>query len=369
MAQLVNPSPAFWRGKRVLVTGHTGFKGAWLCMWLEQLGAVPFGLALPPETQPNLADLIGIDRRFQCLTADIRDGDAMRSAIADIKPDIVLHLAAQALVRRSYREPVETFASNLMGTVNILDAATRSDSVQAMLIVTTDKCYENREWVWPYRENDALGGYDPYSASKACAEIATAAWRRSLPSLAAAQGRAQPMAIASARAGNVIGGGDWAEDRLIPDCIRALSKGQTISIRNPNATRPWQHVLEPLSGYLVLAERLLDKTAPSVEEAWNFGPPIGDVAPVSWIVDRMTTLWGPDAQWEITGEKQPHEASLLAVDAAKAHMNLGWSPRLGLAETLRWTVEWYKRHGDGAPADTLIAEQIRAFENIRSETK
>ncbi|WP_420100949.1 CDP-glucose 4,6-dehydratase [Bosea sp. (in: a-proteobacteria)] len=369
MAQMVNPTPEFWRGKRVLVTGHTGFKGAWLCMWLERLGALPFGLALPPETQPSLAKEIAVDRRFNCATADIRDLGAVRSVMERVQPDIVLHLAAQALVRRSYREPVETFAANLMGTVNVLEAATRCGGVAATLIVTTDKCYENREWVWPYRETDALGGYDPYSASKACAEIATSAWRQSQKSLAGAQGRATPMAIASARAGNVIGGGDWSQDRLIPDCIRAMSEGRPIVIRSPGSTRPWQHVLEPICGYLVLAERLLDKSGLSVEEAWNFGPPIDDVAPVSWIVERVTGLWGNGARWETTGEVQPHEAMLLAVDAAKARTRLGWAPRLPLAEALRWTVDWYKMYQDGRAADSLMVDQIHAFESIEMEFK
>jgi CDP-glucose 4,6-dehydratase len=247
----INPNVEFWRGKRVLVTGHTGFKGAWLAMWLRRLGAQPAGFALAPDTTPNLAELGDLERQIPCVRGDIRDQIAMRDAMAELAPEIVFHLAAQSLVRTSYQQPVATFETNVLGTIHVMEAARVTPSVRALIVVTSDKCYENREWLWPYREDEPLGGYDPYSASKACAEIAVAAWRRSFLS---ESNRERPFAMASARAGNVIGGGDWSPDRLIPDCVRAFAFGSPVGIRNTVATRPWQHVLEPLSGYLLLAE-------------------------------------------------------------------------------------------------------------------
>ncbi len=355
---MINPNPKFWQDKRVLVTGHTGFKGAWLSMWLHRLGARPAGFALAPDTEPNLAELCGLEQKLPCVRGDIRDQIAVRDAMTEFAPDVVFHLAAQSLVRTSYQQPVPTFETNVLGTIHVMEAARQTPSVRTLVVVTSDKCYENREWVWPYREDEALGGYDPYSASKACAEIAVAAWRRSFLNGSNAE---RPFAMASARAGNVIGGGDWAPDRLVPDCIRAFSTGTPVRIRNTQATRPWQHVLEPLSGYLLLAERLWQDGA-MVAEAWNFGPSLDDVRPVSWVVDQAVALWGDGAEWMAAGGRHPHEAGLLAVDATKARTRLGWRPRLPLGQALAWTVEWYKRQRKGEAASALVDEQIERYE-------
>jgi CDP-glucose 4,6-dehydratase len=364
VAGLVNPNPRFWAGKRVFLTGHTGFKGAWLWLWLLHLGARPFGLSLEPETDPSLWRLLGVAQGEHSKIADIRDEEAVARHVEAARPEIVLHLAARALVRRSYAEPLETVMTNVIGTANVLEAVRNVSMVKAVLSVTTDKCYLNREWVWPYREEDPLGGDDPYSASKACAELITAAWRRSF---LAGNG----IAVATARAGNVIGGGDWSPDRLVPDCLAAMSRGEVIGIRNPEATRPWQHVLEPLSGYLVLAEHLHDSVTErgsDVAEAWNFGPEVADVRPVSALADRLVNVWGAGARWEKTGESGPHEAGLLALDASKARARLKWRPRLSLDEALAWTVEWYRRYLDGADAGNLVLDQIRAYETRSSHT-
>ncbi len=356
----VNPDPAFWAGKRVLVLGHTGFKGAWLALWLRRLGAQVFGLALPPENEPNLFAAAEIEALVDTSYVDIRDPEAVESAMQRIQPEFVFHLAAQSLVRLSYRAPVATYAVNVMGTVHVLAAAQATPSVRAVIIVTSDKCYENREWLWGYREDDPLGGHDPYSSSKACAELVTAAWRRSFCEPDAARS----LGLASVRAGNVYGGGDWADDRLVPDCVRALSADRPIGIRNPNSTRPWQYVLDPLCGYLVLAERLWAE--PSVYgEAWNFGPPDEDVQPVAWIASRLVGLWGGAAEWTMTGSSDAkHEATLLKVDAAKARARLGWSRRLPLDIGLEWAVEWYKSHASGRPARILTETQIARFEEL-----
>jgi CDP-glucose 4,6-dehydratase len=359
METLVNPSPAFWAGKRVLVTGHTGFKGTWLWMWLRRLGAEPFGYALAPDTEPSLAVLCGVAGAPGSVVGDIRDGAALAREMQRIRPDVVLHLAAQALVRRSYDEPVETFETNVMGTIHVLEAVRRASSVRAVVVVTSDKCYENREWCWPYREDEALGGYDPYSASKAGTELVAAAWRRSF--LGARGADRGGVGVATARAGNVLGGGDWAVDRLVPDCVRALGAGRTVAIRSPHATRPWQHVLEPLSGYLILAERLWAQPD-AFAEAWNLGPSLDQVQPVSWVVDRVARLWGDGARWELVGGDHPHEASFLAVDASKARARMGWQPRLALHDALAWTVEWHKREAAGEPVPQLVDEQIQRYE-------
>jgi len=359
MAHLVNPAPEFWRGKKVLVTGHSGFKGSWLMLWLDALGAVPCGLSLAPETEPSLCVLAGLNARFGNVVGDIREPATVAAAMAQAAPDIVLHLAAQTLVRRSYDEPALTFDTNVMGTVHVLEAVRRCPSVRAVLVVTSDKCYENNEWSWPYRENDPLGGYDPYSASKGCTEIVAAAWRRSFLARAEA-----PVMLASARAGNVIGGGDWAADRLVPDCVRALGRGEPVRIRNPHATRPWQHVLEPLSGYLLLTERLWQDGA-AVAEGWNFGPSPEDAIPVAEVVGQVVERWGDGARWELMGGDHPHEAGFLSVDASKARGRLGWRPRLDVGEALDWTVDWYKRLAGGEDAAALVREQIARYENLK----
>jgi len=358
MEELVMPASAFWHGKRVLVTGHTGFKGAWLSLWLERLGARVTGLALPPATEPSLFALCEIGRRLESVSCDIRDRAAVARLVSAAAPDIVFHLAAQALVRLSYREPVATWETNVMGTLHLLEAVRATPSVRAVVNVTSDKCYENREWPWPYRETEALGGHDPYSASKAAAEIATAAWRRSF--LAETK---PAVGLASARAGNVIGGGDWAPDRLVPDCMQALAAGRVIEIRHPHAVRPWQHVLEPLSGYLLLAERLWQNPA-GFADAWNFGPADDDARPVSWVVTQLARLWGDGAGWRTVGGSDLHEAGYLRVDASKARTALGWRPRLSLAGALEWTVRWYREWQAGQPAAMLCLSQISDYERL-----
>lgn len=354
METLVGPDPAFWAGKRVFLTGQTGFKGAWLWLWLRRLGAIPMGFALEPAPGPNLWREVGASED-EAWVGDIREAQELARRMEAAKPEIVLHLAAQALVRRSYAEPVETIATNVVGTMNVLEAVRRTESVKAVVSVTTDKVYLNREWVWPYREDDALGGRDPYGASKACAEILTAAWRQSF---LADRGTK----VATARAGNVIGGGDWSADRLLPDCIAALGRGEPILVRNPHATRPWQHVLEPLCGYLLLAQRLCQEDGHDFAEAWNFGPDPADVRSVTWVANRIVEAWGAGAQWKPSDESGPHEAGLLAVDAAKARAHLGWCPRLSLREALAWTIDWARRHNAGEAARSLVLEQIEAYE-------
>ena len=349
----------FWRDRRVLVTGHTGFKGAWLSLWLHRLGARVTGFALPPATSPNLFTLAAIDRQIDSQLGDVRDPSAVDAVLALSRAEVVFHLAAQALVRRSYADPVGTYAANVMGTAHVLDAARRASGLRAVVVVTSDKCYENREWWWPYREDEAMGGHDPYSSSKGCAELVTAAWRRSF---FLSDGTA-PVGLGSARAGNVIGGGDWAEERLVPDCMRAFAAGEPVVIRRPAAVRPWQHVLEPLSGYLTLAERLSSDPR-GFGEAWNFGPATDEARPVAWVVDRLSRFWGDGARWERDPRTHPHEAGLLQVDASKARARLGWTPRLSLEEGLRWTVDWYRRVGAGEDAAALTLDQIERFESL-----
>ena len=352
----MNPNRDFWNGKRVLVLGHTGFKGSWLSLWLHRMGADVAGLSLPPPTKPSLFALAELERVVPTTYGDIRDLDVVTEEMHNWQPEIVFHLAAQALVRRSYRKPVETYATNVMGTVHVLEAARSTPCVRSVVVVTSDKCYENREWHWPYRETEAMGGHDPYSSSKGCAELVTAAYRRSY--FAVPGGRT--VGVATARAGNVIGGGDWAKDRLLPDCMRALSTEQRIKIRNPHAVRPWQHVLEPLRGYLLLAERL-DRDAAGFGDAWNFGPVEEDARPVSWVVSRVVEQWGEGAAWSSVSTDGPYEPASLKLDASRARMMLGWAPRLRLAEGLAWTVEWHRRLHAGTPAMTLIDEQLSCY--------
>ncbi|WP_018403790.1 CDP-glucose 4,6-dehydratase [Marinobacter gelidimuriae] len=325
---------AFWCGKKVFLTGHTGFKGSWLSLWLQSMGAVVKGFALEPPTTPALFEQARVAEGMESEIGDIRDLKAITASMTAFNPDVLIHMAAQPLVRLSYREPVETYATNVMGTVHVLEAARRCSHLKAIVNVTTDKCYENREWVWGYRESEPMGGHDPYSNSKGCSELVTAAYRSSFfntPDTAA---------LASARAGNVIGGGDWAEDRLIPDILRAFEKKQPVIIRNPLATRPWQHVLEPISGYLTLAEKLFNE-CDVYAEGWNFGPHDEDVKPVEWILNRLVNHWGQGASWQLDTNPQPHEAQLLKLDISKAAAKLKWRPRWSLAETLDSIVEWH----------------------------
>ncbi|HKX77852.1 MAG TPA: CDP-glucose 4,6-dehydratase [Novosphingobium sp.] len=337
-----------WKGRRVLVTGHTGFKGGWLSLWLHRLGADVTGMSLPAPTQPSFFEQTHLGDVLHHVEGDVRDMQTVSTVIEAARPEIVFHLAAQPLVRYSYDNPVETYATNVMGTVHVLEACRKIDSVRAVVCVTTDKCYENREWVWPYRENDPMGGYDPYSSSKGAAELAIAAYRRSYPG---------GPKIASARAGNVIGGGDWAEDRLIPDIIRALIAGERPQIRNPASIRPWQHVLEALSGYLAIGARLLEGRDEAAA-AWNFGPSDDDTRPVSWIVDRMLAAWGAASGWEQPTAPQPHEAVLLRLDSSKARSELGWKPRLNLNEALTKIVDWHKDVARGSDAREISLRQI-----------
>jgi CDP-glucose 4,6-dehydratase len=348
----------FWDAKRVFLTGHTGFKGSWLSLWLQQLGASVSGYSLAPPTNPSLFEAADVAKGMRCYHGDICDADALRCAVHASAPEIVIHMAAQPLVRRSYEDPLGTYKTNVMGTANLLDAVRGCDSVRAVVVITTDKCYENQEWIWPYREEDRLGGHDPYSNSKACAELVVSSYRNSF--FPTARYSEHGVAIASARAGNVIGGGDWAQDRLIPDVIRAFASQEVARIRNPQAIRPWQHVLEPLRGYLMLAEQLY-RSGVGFSGAWNFGPQYADARPVDWIVRRMALLWGPDAGFQIDGSTHPHEAKLLKLDWSKAANELKWEPALSLAQALELTVAWYRGWQAGAPAAELTASQIEQY--------
>ena len=349
----------FWCGKRVLLTGHTGFKGSWLSLWLQSMDAQVVGYALAPPTEPSLFEVAGVGAGMTSVIGDILDLEHLRSVFAEHKPEIVIHMAAQPLVRYSYAEPVETYSTNVMGTVNLLEAVRGTPGVKAVVNVTTDKCYENREWAWGYRENEAMGGYDPYSSSKGCAELVTAAYRNSFFNSATFNVK-HSIAIASARAGNVIGGGDWAEDRLIPDIMRAITQGRSVTIRNPHAIRPWQHVLEPLSGYLKLAQKLYEEGA-AYAEGWNFGPNDEDAKPVQWIVEQLTQSWGEGASWLLDGGEHPHEAHYLKLDCSKAKSRLDWHPRWHLDEALKRIVDWQKQYLYGRDMRAVTIEQIDLY--------
>ncbi|MBD0370379.1 MAG: CDP-glucose 4,6-dehydratase [Pyrinomonadaceae bacterium] len=360
--------PEFWRNKKVLVTGHTGFKGSWLSLWLEEMGASLTGYALEPPTTPSLFQLARVHDAMESVTGDVRDLEQLNQTITRHQPEIVIHMAAQSLVRRSYLDPVETYGTNVMGTVNLLESVRRAGvgTVKAVLVVTSDKCYENREWVWGYRENEAMGGYDPYSSSKGCAELVTAALRNSFFQSSKGEGVA---AVASGRAGNVLGGGDWAEDRLVPDTIKSWLDGREVLIRNPQAVRPWQHVLDPLSGYLTLCERLYEDGA-AYAEGWNFGPGEEDSRPVGHVVKRLSELWaseGSDAKWAQDKKEHPHEAHYLKLDCSKARARLLWRPRWNLEKTLKETVNWYRAYAGGEDMRRVSLEQIRAFQNSVGE--
>ncbi len=348
--------PAFWRGRRVLLTGHTGFKGAWLALWLQAMGAEVTGVAANVPTQPSLFALARVEEALaRHVVADIRDPEAMRAVVAESRPEVVVHMAAQPMVRRSFAEPRLTYETNVMGTVNVLDAVrlAGAETVEAVVNVTSDKCYDNREQRRPFVEDDCMGGHDPYSNSKGCAELVADAYRRSFFSAAGGP------RVASARAGNVIGGGDWGAERLVPDVMRAAAADAPIAIRNPEAVRPWQHVLNPLSGYLLIAQQLVDG-AP-VDQGWNFGPAQSDVQPVRWIADRLTELWPDPLRWELDPGPHPHEAHFLSLDSTRARERLGWRPRWALAEALAAIVAWHlaERAGDDLRAVTL--GQIDAF--------
>ena len=353
--------PNSWKGRRVFLTGHTGFKGGWLALWLTAKGARVRGYALDPSTVPNLFDLADVADVLDDDRGDIRDYPKLEASLVDFEPEVVFHLAAQPLLRRSYADPLGTYSTNVMGTANLLEAVRKSPGVRAVVCVTTDKCYQNREWAWPYRETDPLGGHDPYSSSKACAEIVAAAYRDSyFPVNRLGEHR---VAIATARAGNVIGGGDWSEDRLVPDLIRGFKTGKPVLIRRPNAVRPWQHVLEPLQGYISLAEHLLEGRAEAAS-AFNFGPSEDDAWPVERIATKLASMWGAGASWVYDSAPTVHEAHYLKLDSSKARSELGWRPRLNLETALEWTMLWYRNWQTGADMGAETRAQIGQYEQL-----
>ena len=353
---MLKMSPDFWYSKRVLITGHTGFKGSWLSLWLQSLGANLSGIALEPPTKPALFDIAHIAEGMKHHVVDIRDFEAVKIHMDEFKPEIVIHMAAQPLVHLSYDQPVQTYATNVMGTVHILEASRHSGSVKVIVNVTTDKCYANREWVWGYREDDPMGGIDPYSSSKGCSELVSSAYRQSFLKEAG-------IAMASARAGNVIGGGDWARDRLVPDVLRALEKGEPALIRNPNAVRPWQHVLEPLSGYLLLAERLYLQ-GQSYAEGWNFGPRHEDARPVQWVVEYLCKNWGNGASWTLQSSDHPDEVKSLKLDISKARQYLQWEPNWSLEASLKHTIDWHQAWIEGRDMRTVCRTQIDQYRSF-----
>lgn len=348
----------FWKNKRVFLTGHTGFKGSWMSMWLKEMGAVLTGYSLNPPTSPSLFEDAEVALGMRSILGDVRDLDALLKAFHEAQPEIVIHMAAQPLVRESYKTPVDTYSINVMGTVNVLEAVRLTKGVRAVVIVTTDKCYENREWFWGYREDEAMGGYDPYSNSKGCAELVTSSYRRSYFHPDTYQNH--KVAVASARAGNVIGGGDWADDRLIPDIMRAVMSKKKVCIRSPYATRPWQHVLEPVGGYLLLAERLYSEGG-SYAEGWNIGPRSEDAKNVETVVKTICQVWGDDASFETDANPQPHEAGYLKLDISKIENRLGWHPVWPFDRTIRMTVEWYKRYSMGENAASICLDQLSEY--------
>jgi CDP-glucose 4,6-dehydratase len=348
----------FWKNRKVFLTGHTGFKGSWLCLWLNYLGATVTGFALDPPTEPSLFEICNIGRFITSVNGDIRNRKNLNSALFRSSPEIVIHMAAQPLVRESYLKPAETYEVNVIGTVNLLESVRNCKGIKAVINITSDKCYDNKEWLWGYREDDALGGYDPYSNSKACAELITSSYRNSF--FNPAEYRVHGIGLASARSGNVIGGGDWGADRLLPDCVRALLKGEKIIVRNPDSVRPWQHVLEPLAGYLLLAQRLYENGAGHAE-AWNFGPDDVDIKPVEWLVRKICEKWGQGASYKIDKGRHPHEAHYLKLDCSKAKTLLGWYPRWNLDIAIDKVVEWTRAYKGRRDVRKLCLKQIQEY--------
>lgn len=355
---------AFWEGKKVLITGHTGFKGSWLSLWLQTFGADVVGYALPAPTSPNLFEVANVAERMTSIIGDVRDLDNLKAVVLEHQPEVIFHLAAQPIVRLSYEDPVETYSTNVLGTVHLLEAVRHAKGVRAVVSITSDKCYQNNEWVWGYRENDPVGGHDPYSSSKGAAELVIASFRNSYfpPKLYQHHG----VGVASTRAGNVIGGGDWARDRLIPDFMRAIMGNRPVIIRSPTAIRPWMHVLDPLNGYLKVAEQLV-RQGGEFAQAWNFGPSDEDTQTVSWIVDYLTKSWGEGARWELGSAKHPHEDRWLKLDYSKAFRYLEWSTKLHLSTALEWIVEWYKAYQASEDMHALTLDQIARFEQIEGK--
>lgn len=346
----------FWKGKKVFVTGHTGFKGSWLSLWLLKMGAIVKGFALEPNTNPNLFSRSNLTMNMESEIGNIIDLTKLTKSMIKFSPEILIHMAAQPLVRLSYKEPVNTYMTNVIGTVNVLEAARKCNNLKAIVSVTTDKCYENKEWSWGYRENEPMGGHDPYSSSKGCAELVNAAYTKSFFNIKNSAN------LASGRAGNVIGGGDWSDDRLIPDILRAFEKSNPVIIRNPMATRPWQHVLEPLSGYMVLAEHLFEPGI-NFNEGWNFGPNDNDCKPVSWILDKMVEKWGQGASWQLDKNNNPHEAGYLKLDCSKAASKLNWRPKWDLEFTLDSIINWHQNFLLGENMQEQCLTEIFKYHN------
>jgi CDP-glucose 4,6-dehydratase len=350
----------FWKDKKILLTGHTGFNGSWLSVWLKELGANVIGYSLPPPTNPSLFELANVAQGMCSITGDVRDLDHLKSVSQKYAPEILIHMAAQSLVVKSHKDPYGTYTTNVLGTLNVLETVRHSDSIKVVIIITSDKCYKNNEWVWGYREDDSLGGIDPYSNSKACAELITSAYRDSY--FKKANTSFKDVAVATVRAGNVIGGGDWAENRLIPDVMQSLASNNRITIRNPNSIRPWQFVMEPLDGYLTLAERLWSHGA-EYAEGWNFGPDESDAQTVSQIVEKLGQLWGTHVAWEELHQPYPQEANYLKLDCSKARKKLKWAPKLDLDTTLKWVVEWYKSYNNAEDVEKLTKSQVVGYQN------
>jgi len=355
-------TPVFWKNKKVLITGHTGFKGSWLSLWLQNHGAIVTGVSLPPSTNPNMFEKANIEKNITSIIQNICDGEEIKYIFKQYQPEIVFHMAAQPLVRYSYIAPVETYETNVMGTLHILEGIKSIKSVKAAIMITTDKCYENKEWEWGYRENDPMGGHDPYSSSKGAAELLISSYRDSY--FPVEQFNKHQTAISSVRAGNVIGGGDWSEDRLIPDIIRSFQNGVPVTIRNPHAIRPWQHVLEPLSGYMQLAEKMYCNGG-EYSQAWNFGPNDEDEESVQWIVKMMAELWGRGAKWIIDDGNHPHEANYLKLDCARAHSKLLWKPKWNLKRSLNEVIGWHQVEQKGGDLWAKSIEQINEYEEVK----